>query len=468
MDSGSFAAATNIFKCVVGSGIIGLPFSTYAVGYVVFPVCLALFAYIAYNSVDILIQVCEHYNVSSYDDACNEVLAKHISYPNFGRKLVAALTVLGIGIGITTFSFITNAQLPEIIKFLLLAAGVECQPEDSWFFSGPILVFLITWTTFIPAGFARSMEFLSFTSSFGIIVVVFIWSTVAWFSTQISCGGVIKEYAANELTSNRCNYLPNNNTLADWSNFQNQLSIMAHNENNSMAYCKASGIPEYGIKKFFEGVHNIVFAWDFHVLALILYAELKNRSREKMLGLCKKSFCGIYLCYLSIGIIGYFTWYEASIPDIFLSYSQGYNDNVIVFLARLGIVVSVLTTGMMGHYAARKSFCLFVWGEYTLNTEADTKGETKRTWRDLGIQFAFPIIFYNFCAFLAIHATSLQIFWNISAIMASLFMILFPTLFWLLTFSYDFKNRRRAQILNTAMFAFGIAMLIHDCYFMFV
>jgi len=431
LESDARAAGINLLKSAVGSGIIGLPYALMANGYLLFPILNIMCFAVSYKSLDILIQVCDHYDVSCYEDLFNEVLAIYISVKNFGRRACAVIVMFATSIANTAFLFISKSQLPEIIKYLLLALGQPCLPEDTWYLNGNNLVFLIVWCALIPAGFARHMGFLKFTSGIGFLIIFFCSIVVVVFKFKVSCTETIESYDINSNVTNRCGYVPKTATLADWKKFTSKLDMMAEKAATDEPYCISNAMVDGdSIGDAMTGIHNMLYAWYFHINALVVYAELKNRSRPKMMSISLKAMSIVFIMYTVFAYLGYFTWYEATIPELFLTYSQGYNNNVIIFLARLGIVASVLATGMMCQYVTRKAFSLLCFDEYTLNLESTVKHGR----RDQLLRFGFPIVYLNCAGVVVVMADSLQTFWSFGGVIAALMMMVSPCTFWLVTF----------------------------------
>ena len=325
-----------------------------------------------------------------------------------------------------------KSELPELVKFALIKFNVKCVESDSWMLDGNVLMLSVIILVILPITFAKNLDFLKYASASGMFSMTFCIFTIVFFSFKIDCEeDLIGSSGESHLLENECSYEPNHDTLEDWEKFQKSLSKMK-NESAETA-CQA----DFFKSSFMDAFGNLFFAFLCHDCIMAIYSELKAKSgnqRQKMMRVSRFAFSGITSLYLLCGLFGYFTWYDSTISEILLTYSHGFSDNIFIFAARLFVLITVTFSVPIVHYACRKAFCMLVYGEYVLHSKSGLI---------VGVfQYGFPVVYLGMICLLVIKAKTVQVFFGLGGqITHPTLYVLFPPLFWLLTFASSSQNK---------------------------
>ena len=365
--SGFSASIFNVMNTAIGSGIIGLPYAAAKTGYGFFTIALLAVAAMAYYSIDLLTEIGEYFQANSYEEIAGAVFNKKwIGKRLVGLRLAAFFIFFAVTVSVCSYFFMLKSELPELIKFALIKFNVKCVDADSYLLNGNFLMLVVIVLVILPITFAKNLDFLKYASASGMFSMTFCILTIVVFKFQISCQDLIDNDAENaELLENECLYKPDHETLADWEKFQTGFQQMKNDSKNGESVCE----PEFFKPTFMQAFGNLFFAFLCHDCIMSIYGELRSsggQTRKKMMRVCRYAFSGITTLYLLCGLFGYFTWYDATISEILLTYSMGYSDNIFIFAARLFVLITVTFSVPIVHYACRKAFCMLVYGEYRL------------------------------------------------------------------------------------------------------
>eukprot|EP00808_Paulinella_micropora_P021258 g71243.t1 len=104
----------------------------------------------------------------------------------------------------------------------------------------------------------------------------------------------------------------------------------------------------------FQAVPMIAFAFHCHGPTVSIYAGLppvsKNRTTYTFVVICSLTCCGIL--YIIVGMFGSATFLEDTKPDILLNYPG----DIMVLVARAGIVCSMVAGYPLNHFVAREAY----------------------------------------------------------------------------------------------------------------
>eukprot|EP00072_Mus_musculus_P043244 XP_006516185.1 PREDICTED: probable sodium-coupled neutral amino acid transporter 6 isoform X5 [Mus musculus] len=152
----------NVMNAIMGSGILGLAYVMANTGILGFSFLLLFVALLASYSVHLLLAMCIHTAVTSYED---------LGLFAFGLpgKVVVAGTIIIQNIGaMSSYLLIIKTELPAAIS--------EFLPSDhsgSWYLDGQMLLIIICVGIVFPLSLLPKIGFLGYTSSLSFFFMVF-------------------------------------------------------------------------------------------------------------------------------------------------------------------------------------------------------------------------------------------------------------------------------------------------------
>jgi len=396
----------------------------------------------AYYSISLLVEIGEHFQANSYEEIAGAVFNKRWQGKRLvGLRLAAFFIFFAVTVSICSYFFMLKSELPELIKFALIKFNVKCVESGSYLLNGNFLMLIVILVVILPITFAKNLDFLKYASASGMFSMTFCIVTIVVFKFQIGCSDLVSDVVGDDLLKNECDYEPDHETLKDWTKFQNALSTMQNlSKSGDESVCQA----QFFKTSFMDAFGNLFFAFLCHDCIMSIYSELRASGKNgnqgvKFMRVCRYAFAGITSLYMLCGLFGYFTWYDSTISEILLAYSHGYSDNIFIFAARLFVLVTVTFSVPIVHYACRKAFCMLVYGEYVLHT---TSSDNKS--RIYTFQYGFPVVYLGLISLLVIKAETVQVFFNFGGqITHPTLYVLFPPLFWLLTFAQTSQNKTK-------------------------
>jgi len=411
-----------------------------------FAVLVVSVAMMSYYSIVLLTELGDALEVDSYEDITRKVFQMRFKGGTFGLRLASLIIFMSISVSFSGYCFLLKAELPEITKYLASSLVTsECIPANSWLFDGNTLMIAVSFLLICPLCFARHLDFLKYTSALGLFSIIFCIGTIVTFKFKTDCGAIVlhrakynvlPQYAEDldlpvdvnaTMDLKACHYNTSKDTMMDIMKFDEILRKMSMAPDNA---CRAHA-SSFHMPGLVSAFLTIVYSFLNHDVVLSIYAELNNKSPAKMMRVCMQAYTYISLLYMLTGLAGYFTWYEASVPEFLLTYTHAFGDQPIIILAKLFVVLCTTLSAPIVHYAGRKSICMLIFGEYSLREYDDNK-----YCRNLLLQFVYPIIFISVAMMAMANSSAYGIILNMGGWTGTTLYLFMPPFLWLLYFTY--------------------------------
>ncbi|EDL36510.1 solute carrier family 38 member 6 [Mus musculus] len=311
----------NVMNAIMGSGILGLAYVMANTGILGFSFLLLFVALLASYSVHLLLAMCIHTAVTSYED---------LGLFAFGLpgKVVVAGTIIIQNIGaMSSYLLIIKTELPAAIS--------EFLPSDhsgSWYLDGQMLLIIICVGIVFPLSLLPKIGFLGYTSSLSFFFMVFFALVV-----------VIKKWA-----------VPCPVTL-DCINEVFQIS-------NATDDCKPKLF--HFSKESVYAIPTMAFSFLCHTSVLPIYCELQSPSKKRMQNVTNTAIALSFLVYFVSALFGYLTFYDKVESELLQGYSKYLPHDVIVMAVKLCILFAVLLTAPLIHFPARKALMMILFSNY--------------------------------------------------------------------------------------------------------
>lgn len=311
----------NVMNAIMGSGILCLAYVMANTGILGFSFLLLFVALLASYSVHLLLAMCIHTAVTSYED---------LGLFAFGLpgKVVVAGTIIIQNIGaMSSYLLIIKTELPAAIS--------EFLPSDhsgSWYLDGQMLLIIICVGIVFPLSLLPKIGFLGYTSSLSFFFMVFFALVV-----------VIKKWA-----------VPCPVTL-DCINEVFQIS-------NATDDCKPKLF--HFSKESVYAIPTMAFSFLCHTSVLPIYCELQSPSKKRMQNVTNTAIALSFLVYFVSALFGYLTFYDKVESELLQGYSKYLPHDVIVMAVKLCILFAVLLTAPLIHFPARKALMMILFSNY--------------------------------------------------------------------------------------------------------
>uniref|UniRef100_A0A8C6I294 Solute carrier family 38, member 6 n=1 Tax=Mus spicilegus TaxID=10103 RepID=A0A8C6I294_MUSSI len=311
----------NVMNAIMGSGILGLAYVMANTGILGFSFLLLFVALLASYSVHLLLAMCIHTAVTSYED---------LGLFAFGLpgKVVVAGTIIIQNIGaMSSYLLIIKTELPAAIS--------EFLPSDhsgSWYLDGQMLLIIICVGIVFPLSLLPKIGFLGYTSSLSFFFMVFFALVV-----------VIKKWA-----------IPCPVTL----NCINEVFQIS----NATDDCKPKLF--HFSKESVYAIPTMAFSFLCHTSVLPIYCELQSPSKKRMQNVTNTAIALSFLVYFVSALFGYLTFYDKVESELLQGYSKYLPHDVIVMAVKLCILFAVLLTVPLIHFPARKALMMILFSNY--------------------------------------------------------------------------------------------------------
>ncbi|XP_014066203.1 probable sodium-coupled neutral amino acid transporter 6 [Salmo salar] len=316
----------NLMNAIMGSGILGLAYTMANTGIVGFCILLLLVSSLAAYSIHLLLKLCDHTGITSYEDLGGRALQKP-------GKVLVGVTILIQNIGaMSSYMFILKTELPAAIASFL-------SPETSggaWYEDGKTLLILVTVCVVLPLALLPKIGFLGYTSSLAFLFILFFTVVVVVKKSAIPCP------------------LPSNVTLSI-----NQISNSSESECTPKLFVISS--------KSAYTIPTLAFSFLCHTAVLPIYSEMDRPSKKRMQNVTNVSISLSFLLYLVSALFGYLTFYSHVDSELLLSYDTYLPRDVLVMAVRLAILLAVLLTVPLIHFPARKAMSVLFCGDRPLS-----------------------------------------------------------------------------------------------------
>jgi len=349
----------NLMNAILGSGILGLANAAANLGVVLFTIMLVSVAALAFNSIRLLLELCDYTGKSSY-----EAIGKRA----FGTsgKFVTAISIFIHTMGaMCSFLFIVKYELPEVIR-VLVGAG---QCDMAWYLNGDMLVMVVTVLVIVPLSSARNIGFLGYTSGLAMACMIIFTGVVIGEHWYIPCP--IRAHATDIVEATTAATLLNSSLPS--LNSSSLLSTLSSNFTGGSHMCasKASAIHqeledalEHQVcdlklatwnSKSAYAIPTMVFAFQCHASVLPIYTELENPTKARMQKVAVVSIANVFGLYFLAAVFGYLTFYSATGQELLLMYSAYNIHTGIILASRIMVLTCVIFSTPLLHFPARKA-----------------------------------------------------------------------------------------------------------------
>nr|CAB3266258.1 probable sodium-coupled neutral amino acid transporter 6 [Phallusia mammillata] len=354
----------NLMNAILGSGILGLANAVANLGIALFTIMLVAVAGLAFNSIRLLLAMCDYTGESSY-----EALGKAAF--GFSGKVLTVVNIFVHTMGaMCSFLFIVKYELPEVIR--VLTGSDECAMD--WYLNGDVLVIIVTIVIIMPLASAKNIGFLGYTSGFAMGCMIFFTAVIVVEHWIIPCPirEHVNDHSANS-TSNTEESMGSDIVNSTMDLITSATESMLHDNPNNSSICESRTSHIY--VEFEEGLENqvckaesftwnaksayaiptMVFAFQCHASVLPIYTELDRPTKSRMHKVAVVSISNVFVLYFLASLFGYLTFYNAVGPELLLMYSAYDPTNAVILVSRIMVLICVIFSAPLLHYPARKS-----------------------------------------------------------------------------------------------------------------
>ncbi|XP_076821031.1 putative sodium-coupled neutral amino acid transporter 6 [Clavelina lepadiformis] len=424
----------NLMNAILGSGILGLANAVANLGIALFTGMLVAVAVLAFNSIRLLIEMCDYTGNSSY-----EAIGKAAF--GLGGKVVTILNIFIHTMGaMCSFLFIVKYELPEVIR-VLVGAG-PC--DEAWYLNGDILTIMVTVIIIMPLAAARNIGFLGYTSGFAMACMIFFTGVIIAERWIIPCPIRNNTIEISTNTSDDAvgvteDYHNHNETCSS------QTSDIHREFEEGLAHqtCDAKIITWNSLSAY--AIPTMVFAFQCHASVLPIYTELTNPTAKRMHKVAVISILNVFVLYFLAALFGYLTFYSAVGPELLLMYSAYDPTNIVILISRLMVLCCVIFSTPLLHYPARKSLIMLFFENKPFS------------WiTHLGIM----IVLLTTTNILVIYVPTIrEVFGFAGATCASMLVIILPSLFYLRLGPGPLLSSRKLVPLLLVVIGFGFMVM---------
>ncbi|XP_073494818.1 solute carrier family 38 member 6 [Phyllobates terribilis] len=304
----------NLMNAIMGSGILGLSYAMASTGIIGFSILLLLVALLAAYSIHLLLCLCLHTAVTSYEDL------GLLAFGSPGKILVAS-TILVQNMGaMSSYLFIVKSELPAAI-----AGFLADDHSGAWYLDGRWLLIITAVCIVLPLALLPKIGFLGYTSSLSFFFMVYFAIVVVIKKWYIPCP------------------LPQNHTLM-------------YTEISNSSECKPK-LFEFSKESAFA-LPTMAFSFLCHTSVLPIYCELRSPSKSRMQNVANLGISLSFLIYFISALFGYLTFYDKVESELLQGYSRFLPRDTLIITLRLVILLAVLLTVPLIHFPARKALMM--------------------------------------------------------------------------------------------------------------
>ncbi|XP_033029614.1 probable sodium-coupled neutral amino acid transporter 6 isoform X1 [Lacerta agilis] len=302
----------NLMNAIMGSGILGLAYAMAKTGILGFSVLLLIVAILASYSVFLLLTMCIHTAVTSYEDL------GLFAFGSPGKVLVASTIVIQNVGAMSTYLLIVKSELPGAIEGFLSG-----DHSGSWYLDGRLLLLLTSVCIVFPLALLPKIGFLGYTSSLSFFFMVYFALVV-----------IIKKWSIP------CPLPP-------------KLAMEFSQVSNSTEDCKAA-LFNFSAESAYA-IPTMAFSFLCHTSVLPIYCELQSPSKSRMQKVANTGISLSFLVYFVSALFGYLTFYDHVDSELLQGYSTYLPHDTVIMTVKLGILFAVLLTVPLIHFPARKA-----------------------------------------------------------------------------------------------------------------
>jgi len=439
----------NLMNAILGSGILGLANTVANLGVVLFTVMLIGVSGLAFNSICLLLELCDFTGCSSY-----ETLGRH-AFGMFGKFLTAINIFVHTMGAMCSFLFIVKFELPEVVEVIL--GPDHC---GMWYTNGDCLVILITLVVIVPLAAAKNIGFLGYTSGFAMCCMILFTGVVVAEKFVIPCP--IRDYASVSLEESE------HIITTTASEIMSNLTGQHHNTTEEHHCSEKEGSIYEDLKKGLNeqtcdvksftwnsnsayAIPTMVFAFQCHASVLPIYTELSKPTVARMKKVAMISIGNVFVLYFLAAIFGYLTFYSATGAELLLMYSAYNSGSFIILISRLMVLTCVIFSTPLLHYPARKALDQMLF-----------EGKPFSWFRHLGIM----VVLLTTVDLLVVFVPDIRLVFGLAgATCASMLVIILPSLFYIRIIPGSYKNPKKIVALSLALIGtmfmvFSVALII--------
>lgn len=469
--SGFVAGVVNTMNLMIGGGILSMPYVASSLGYVNFTICSIIVALLSLFTVDLLVQAAEELNVRSYEDVAEKAIYKVLPIKGIGKRVVGASLFLTSVACVVGYGFAIKSQAPEVIKTLLVSAGI-CVDPDIWYLNGNFIYGIVTICITLPISFAKSLDFLKWPSMIGMCSMILTILVLCFYKLKVDCvaiiqdlaGSIVSSYtlsdASSTATSNQTEalfghpivngtcmpaYQPNEKALEEWGKFSHGMEAGYNRSLIGQPYCYTQ--PQQPMTDDFTQACLVLFAaWLSHAGILTIYDSLENPNRKNMAIVTGTGYLFCYVMNVGLGLCGYFTWNEFTISDVLLMYSKSSSTDYFIFSCRIFVNMTVLFSIPMVLFFGRVGFFSMI------NSDTDDDTPPKDT-----SLYIYDVLFlaatYIGVAWLA---KSLGAIFALAGVICVILGFILPAIIWSCTFKDSIGQRMPTFLLGASCLIIGV------------
>nr|XP_008114921.1 PREDICTED: probable sodium-coupled neutral amino acid transporter 6 isoform X1 [Anolis carolinensis] len=382
----------NLMNAIMGSGILGLAYAMAKTGIIGFSVLLMLVAILASYSIFLLLTMCIHTAVTSYEDL------GLFAFGSPGKVLVASTIIIqNIG-AMSSYLFIIKSELPGAI-----AGFLSEDHSGSWYLDGRLLLLITSVCIVFPLALLPKIGFLGYTSSLSFFFM-------AYFALVI----IIKKWSIP------CP-LPLNFAV---SNSTEECKPALFNFSKESAYA----------------IPVMAFSFLCHTSVLPIYCELQSPSKSRMQKVANTGIGLSFLVYLVSALFGYLTFYGHVDSELLRGYSRYLPHDTVIMTVKLSILFAVLLTVPLIHFPARKAVMMVFFSHLPFSL-------TRHIFVTLALNATSVL--------LAMYVPDItQLFGVVGSTSSTCLLFIYPGLFYLKISTEDFISRHKLGA--CALLIFGL------------
>lgn len=375
----------NLMNAIMGSGILGLSYAMANTGIIGFSILLLIVALLAAYSIHLLLCLCIHTAVTSYEDL------GLLAFGSAGKILVAS-TILIQNIGaMSSYLFIIKSELPAAV-----AGFLASDHSGAWYLDGRLLLIITAVCIVLPLALLPKIGFLGYTSSLSFFFMVYFAIVVVIKKWYIPCP------------------LPMNHTLAYL-----EISNGSECKPKLFAFSKESSF----------ALPTMAFSFLCHTSVLPIYCELKSPSKGRMQNVANLGISLSFLIYFISALFGYLTFYDKVESELLQGYSRFLPSDILIITVRLFILLAVLLTVPLINFPARKAFMMMFFANRPFSY-----------FRHIAVTLTLNIVI----VLLAIYVPDIRnVFGVVGSTTSTCLLFVFPGIFYLKLSFEDFISRQK-------------------------
>ncbi|XP_004597689.2 probable sodium-coupled neutral amino acid transporter 6 isoform X1 [Ochotona princeps] len=400
----------NLMNAIMGSGILGLAYVMANTGILGFSFLLLVVAVLASYSVHLLLSMCVHSAVTSYED---------LGLFAFGLpgKVVVAGTIIIQNIGaMSSYLLIIKTELSAAIS-----AFLHGDYTGSWYLDGQTLLIIICVSIVFPLALLPKIGFLGYTSSLSFFFMAFFALVVIIKKWSIPCPLMLNHVG-------ECFQI-----------------------SNATDDCKPKLF--HFSKESVYAIPTMAFSFLCHTSVLPIYCELQSPSKRRMQNVTNTAIAFSFLIYFVSALFGYLTFYDKVESELLQGYTKYLPRDAVVMIVKLCLLLAVLLTVPLIHFPARKALMMIFFSNFPFS------------WiRHFLVTLALNVII----VLLAIYVPDIsKVFGVVGASTSTCLIFVFPGLFYLKLSTEDFLSWKKFGALVLLISGilvgnFSLALIIFD------